>query len=173
MPSCGICSFASRSYSAGEEIFREKPLLHVPFHWPFTPKQLSHTQAVLSALSPHDQAVFHNSANAYPASTHSAVAGIFHTNSFEMPGARPGSGECCGIFPQIARLNHSCEPNTRQEYDPASGEEVLYAARAIELGEELFDSYCDLEKGVQERRRHLKKYYKLCVPTLTHAGLKR
>ena len=30
-----------------------------------------------------------------------------------------------------------------------------------------------MEKGVQERRRHLKKYYKLCVPTLTHAGIKR
>ena len=57
----------------------------------------------------------------------------------------------------IARLNHSCCPNAQQTHIPETGEEVLYASRDIEVGEEINDCYIELRKKRSERRRELKE----------------
>ena len=38
------------------------------------------------------------------------------------------------FYPTLS-LNHSCVPNVQQTHVPATGEEVLYASRDIEIGE--------------------------------------
>jgi hypothetical protein len=160
VPNRGLASFATRAYVAGEVIFRENPLLWVPFHWPFKKKHLRIVEMRVGKLSDVDAAIFYASSNVYdvPPIAPSRAAGVFYTNSFDMTGAK--HGESCGIFPMLARLNHSCSPNTRQEFDVNTLEEVLYASTNIEDGEQLFDSYTDLMANVKVRRRELRKYYR-------------
>jgi hypothetical protein len=164
VPGKGVAAFALRRFAAGEVIGREKPLLWVPFHWPFNKQQSAEVGRRVAALSEADRELFFASANVYldpdtgrPSDALTKAAGIFHTNSFDMPGATPGAS--CGIYPQFARLNHSCNPNARQQFDAANQTMVLYAERAIAAGEELHDSYTDLEAGVAVRREQLLKYY--------------
>jgi hypothetical protein len=161
IPNRGLASFAATSYSAGDVIFRENPLVWVPFHWPFaTKKQLSVLAQRLRALSPADRSLFYASANVYdvPPLAPNAAAGVFYTNSFDMCDAK--HGKSCAIYPMLARLNHSCEPNTRQEFDIETLEEVLYASEDIAAGDQLFDSYTDLDASVKTRRKELRKYYR-------------
>lgn len=64
------------------------------------------------------------------------------------------------MYCAIARLNHSCTPNTIQTHIPQSMEEILVASRTIEIGEELNDSYIDLRESRIERNISLKKWWR-------------
>lgn len=165
----GLASFALTSYNENEEIFREKHICYVPFHWPFKKKhEVDTVEATVNKLSEINKKVFFDSANAYDVAApgcrsrkkHDAptlACGIFYTNSFDMVGEKQAS---CGIFPAIARLNHSCRPNTRQEYFSESGELVLYASRRISEGDQLFDSYTDLDSTVKVRKKELERWFR-------------
>ena len=80
------------------------------------------------------------------------------TNSFDMTGSP--HGDACAMYLAIARINHSCMPNAQQTHHPDTGEEVLYACRTIEAGEEINDSYIELRQGKAERRRELEDLYR-------------
>merc|ERR1719343_1361831 len=45
------------------------------------------------------------------------------------------------LYCYLAKLNHSCEPNTRFDVDAGTGRMVVYALRAIKAGEELTSDY--------------------------------
>jgi hypothetical protein len=64
------------------------------------------------------------------------------------------------MYCAIARLNHSCTPNTIQTHIPESMEEILVASRSIEIGEELNDSYIDLRESRIERNISLNKWWR-------------
>ena len=160
----GIAAFAMRDFAVDDIIGREEPLVWVPFHWPFNEQQSTEVDCRVGALSEADRELFFASANVYldettgqPVGAPTKAAGVFHTNSFDMPGATPGPS--CGIFPQFARLNHSCRPNSRQQFDAATQTMVLYADKPIAAGDELHDSYTDLEANVTVRRDELMKHY--------------
>jgi hypothetical protein len=132
IPGKGKGAFASRAYSEGEEIYREKPLVWVPFHWPFSSDQLKEVEHRVYALSAEDQETFFAMSNAYTegcdvskGQAPSVVAGIWYTNSFDMADAYHGTS--CAMYCAIARLNHNCKPNTRQEFDKGTLEEVCFA----------------------------------------------
>jgi hypothetical protein len=97
VPNRGLASFATRNYSAGEVIFRENPLLWVPFHWPFKKKSERRIVAAkIAALSDVDRSIFWDSANVYDLPPdESTAAGVFYTNSFDMTGELHGVS--CGI----------------------------------------------------------------------------
>ncbi|GAX76364.1 hypothetical protein CEUSTIGMA_g3810.t1 [Chlamydomonas eustigma] len=61
-----------------------------------------------------------------------------------------------GLFPSVARLNHSCRPNCRLKYDEW-GCLVVYVREGIHVakGEELFASYIDPVIPRETRRQHL------------------
>lgn len=84
--------------------------------------------------------------------------GIFLTNSFDMTDSP--TGPSCGMYLAIARLNHSCCPNAQQTHIPESQEEVLYACRDIQIGEEINDCYIELRKGKQARNRELLELFR-------------
>jgi len=164
VPGKGLAAFSLRNFAVDDIIGREKPLVWVPFHWPFNEQQSTEVDCRIEALSEADRELFFASANVYldettgqPVGAPTKAAGIFHTNSFDMPGATPGPS--CGIFPQFARLNHSCKPNARQQFDAKTQTMILYADKSIALGDELHDSYTDLEANVTVRRDELMKYY--------------
>ena len=61
-------------------------------------------------------------------------------------------------LPYIAKLNHSCYPNTHFELDKTTGQMILYALRDIEKGEEINDSYL-LNKKITNHKEYLREHY--------------
>lgn len=51
------------------------------------------------------------------------------------------SSDVGGIFPNIARINHSCLANTQQAWNTSRGQETAYTVRRIEKGEEITIAY--------------------------------
>ena len=86
------------------------------------------------------------------------IIGIFLTNSFDMTDSPKGPS--CGMYVAIARLNHSCSPNVQQTHLPESQEEVLYASRDIQIGEEINDCYIELRKGKRARNKELLELFR-------------
>ena len=63
-----------------------------------------------------------------------------------------------GLFPKTARINHSCRPNSGNWWSEKRGKRVIYAARDIEMGEEITISYIPLLKTREERQARLVQY---------------
>ena len=61
-------------------------------------------------------------------------------------------------LPHIAKLNHSCIPNTYFEFNKDYGYMILYAKRDIKKGEEITDSYL-LNKNIDNHRQYLMEHY--------------
>jgi hypothetical protein len=61
-------------------------------------------------------------------------------------------------LPYIAKLNHSCNPNTYFEFNKEYGYMVLYAKTNIKKGTELMNSYL-LNKKIDNHREYLKNHY--------------
>jgi hypothetical protein len=76
---------------------------------------------------------------------------IFRSNAYK-------TGEDIGLFPKIARINHSCRPNTSYYWNAKLNKRVVYANRKINKGEELFDSYIPLLLTREERQKYLDPY---------------
>ncbi len=61
-------------------------------------------------------------------------------------------------LPHIAKLNHSCDPNTYFEFNKDYGYMTLYAKTNIKKGTELTDSYL-LNKNIDNHREYLMNHY--------------
>lgn len=80
-----------------------------------------------------------------------AATGIWMTNAYPLEastqhkdGVRRHQGDSAGVFEQIARLNHSCNPSCILTWNPSlgtRGQFTLHAARDIRKGEELTTCY--------------------------------
>ena len=60
------------------------------------------------------------------------------TNSFSLGKANSG---LIGVFKQLSRLNHSCEPNAKIKWNKELAQLQLHATKDIEEGEEITVSY--------------------------------
>jgi hypothetical protein len=56
------------------------------------------------------------------------------------------------ITPLLPLFNHSCEPNVEYKKEDGTTTIRFFALRDIEVGEEVFDSYQDVEDLVREER---------------------
>ena len=63
-----------------------------------------------------------------------------------------------GVFPMVASLNHSCDPNT-EVICVASNEAALITTRAVRADEELLISYIATDRPLRERRAALRRHY--------------
>jgi hypothetical protein len=88
---------------------------------------------------------------------------IFRTNAYK-------SGDDIGLFPKIARINHSCQPNTSYYWNALLNKRVMYANRKIRKGEEILDSYISLLLPQEERQKLLKPYGFTCACDACAAG---
>lgn len=63
------------------------------------------------------------------------------------------------LFPRIAILNHSCDPNIRNGFD--GNALTIKATRHIRCGEEIFNGYCPSYRLLEtaKRRQLLKEQY--------------
>ncbi|OLN97537.1 N-lysine methyltransferase SMYD2-A [Colletotrichum chlorophyti] len=76
---------------------------------------------------------------------------IFRTNGYTMAG-----GGAIGIFPRIAKVNHSCRPNAGNV--DVGGRRVIWAGREIAAGEEVTTTYAPLAQATEERRARLAQW---------------
>jgi hypothetical protein len=67
-----------------------------------------------------------------------------------------------GIFPKIARINHSCRPNSGNFWSENENHRVIYAFKEIEKGEEITVSYIPLLKSIKDRNARLYQYGFTC-----------
>lgn len=81
---------------------------------------------------------------------------IFRTNAYN-------TDDQIGLFPKIARINHSCRPNTSYYWSKRLNKRVVYASRKIKKGEEYFVSYIGLLSTHEERQKRLDRYGFKCT----------
>ncbi|TDZ47208.1 N-lysine methyltransferase SMYD2 [Colletotrichum trifolii] len=88
---------------------------------------------------------------------------IFRTNGYTMADGR------IGIFPRIAKVNHSCRPNAAG-VSVSGGRRVVWAGRAIAPGEEITATYAPLTQDTAGRRARLAQWGFECECEVCRAG---
>ncbi|KAE9964231.1 hypothetical protein BLS_008533 [Venturia inaequalis] len=159
-PGKGLGVFALHDLDPGTIIMREPPILTIP-RPPFKKGSgypmpaISHlVRSAFTNLTPSQQSqitnlTFHASE---PEKSQADVLGlIFRSNAYK-------TGDEIALFPKIARINHSCRPNTSYYWNAKLQRRIVYANRRIEKGEELSDSYISLLVTKDERRKSLEPY---------------
>jgi hypothetical protein len=81
---------------------------------------------------------------------------IFRSNAYNT------GDDHVGMFPKIARINHSCRPNSGNWWSEKTDRRVIYASRDIEKGEEITVSYIPLLKTTKDRQARLQQYGFTC-----------
>ena len=74
--------------------------------------------------------------------------------------------EGIGLFPMQATLNHSCAPNVvlyKEGEDEEDGRVVAVLKEDVAAGEELCNSYIDIELPFADRQRELADYGFVCT----------
>ncbi|PVI06839.1 SET domain-containing protein [Periconia macrospinosa] len=160
----GLGVFARHDLPPGTIILRETPILTIhppPFKkgtgYPM-PAISSAVRTEFSKLPPSSQTdILHLHHHAFPGEFDKGdgwtdVLGyIFRTNAYN-------TGTDIGLFPRIARINHSCQPNAAYVWNERERKRVVYASRAIRAGEEISDSYIPLLIPREERKKRLERY---------------
>ena len=164
----GLGLFATRSITRGTRIIEEAPLLAVP------PRKglelnMTHFETALRALNHEKYAkVFelhrgHKVAlpKVLPSQQPSGAlsrgnileaAAIFGTNSVAMgEGGEYGSG----VFEHYSRINHACNPNVHNSYNPTLQQMSVHAVRQIHKGEEILTSYIAGTYLTREKRQQI------------------
>lgn len=154
----GFGAHAARDIKRGTRIMSDSPLLTIPtnhlhlawgpycrlgnaqkeqfdtlFFWKNDELNLEQASRMY-LLDPTDSAVESDDEEEL-VDEHVRVMGIFAVNNFEMPKG------ALGVFPNGARLNHSCVPNVHHSFNPTLGKLTVHAVRDIQEGEELVMNY--------------------------------
>lgn len=164
----GFGAVATERILKGERVLHERPLLQIPpsFQVDSGLKFLIDAHAIancekdltalLNQCGPEAQCRFWDLADAHAEGGKTAV-GIVLTNAH----STRGSSSIAGLFADLSRFNHSCNPNLQDSWQDDDGVEVVHAVRDIEPGEELCISYVDLYRTRDERQLDLTWRYNM------------
>ncbi|KXH67090.1 TPR domain-containing protein [Colletotrichum salicis] len=75
------------------------------------------------------------------------ILNIFRNNNFNI------GNQTQALFPQVARLNHSCVPNAQGNFNKDLNVFTIHATRKIEPQEEITISYLDEHLGLRQSRQ--------------------
>jgi hypothetical protein len=158
-PGKGLGVFATRALEPGDIIIEEEPVFKItppPFRegvgYPLSEVGLL-VREEFELLSAEIQAEV-LSLHAYTTAAEKTVdelVPIFRSNAYN-------SGKQIGLFPKIARINHSCRPNTSYFWNERLNRRVVYATRRIEEGQEILVSYIPLLHKHADRQKRLDQY---------------
>jgi hypothetical protein len=166
-PGKGLGVFASHALEVGSIIMREGPILRIPpskydkgAGYPIS-EVTELVRREYEKLSPHEQMeVTALTYQAHPAEIKrqggDVLGFIFRTNAYNT-----GSG--VGLFPRIARINHSCRPNAAYYWNEKLQKRIVYVIREIAEGEEIFVSFISLLQTRKERQKILDPYGFTCT----------
>ncbi|TVY29671.1 SET domain-containing protein [Lachnellula hyalina] len=163
-PGKGLGVFAKHHLKRGTPILIEKPAFSVPLPTEMFPGQgfkiehmIASIEAGFESLSPDQKEEYLNLHEFHPSEGNSnLLMTIFTTNAYTM------DDEHVGIFPKIARINHSCKPNTLNWWSVKTRRRIMYTSRDIEKDEEITVSYIPLLKTTMARQHRLKQYGFTC-----------
>jgi hypothetical protein len=165
IPGKGLGLIASVSIPPGTHILNEAPLVAVPVpelhESGYALQAMLHSlQTGFASLTPAEKESFlslhdHRFPGDAEANTDKLLS-IFRSNAYNTGASH------VGLFPKIARINHSCRPNCGNYWDEKSNLRVIYAARDIAPGEEITVSYIPLLKSTKERQARLVQYGFTC-----------
>ncbi|KAF2621887.1 SET domain-containing protein [Macroventuria anomochaeta] len=161
----GLGVFALHDLDIGDIVMRETPILKIdpPEYVRGTGYPMAQVIELVrkefEGLSPDVQAevmslTYH--ATAVEEATTDKLGIIFRTNAYN-------TDDQIGLFPKIARINHSCRPNTSYYWSKKLNKRVVYANRKIKKGEEFFVSYIGLLSSHEERQKRLDRYGFKCT----------
>lgn len=170
----GYGLFANRRIKKGELVMKEHPLFLIPAAWyektesEFSALMQEH---VFPTMSEDEFMEFLRLADAFPDDQSRPILNrLVYSNVFDLD-------DQIGMFLKISRINHSCKPSILYSY--INGLMLLYAARDIEVNEELHLSYVDTLISKAERQQHLLNDYgfvcdcELCSANLTDDAQKK
>ncbi|KAF2009402.1 SET domain-containing protein [Aaosphaeria arxii CBS 175.79] len=80
--------------------------------------------------------------------------GRINTNAFDVT---INGDSYYAVIPEVSMINHDCRPNTAYFWDQETLTHYVHATRTIFPGEELSDTYIDVEKPRKERMGRLKR----------------
>ena len=168
-PGKGLGVFAAHALDTGAIIMNEAPVITIkpPNHEPgagypmseisklvhaeYNKLSTAEQQQVLSltySVLPGDRAKYGNNLD--------ILGLIFRNNAYD-------TGSEIGLFPRIARINHSCRPNAAYYWNDKLKRRMVYATRKIEQGEEIFVSFISLLMPRDERQKKLARYGFTCT----------
>ena len=161
----GLGVFALHDLDIGDIVMRETPILKIdpPDYVRGTGYPMAQVTELVrkefEGLTPEAQAevmslTYH--ATAVEEATMDKLGIIFRTNAYN-------TDDQIGLFPRIARINHSCRPNTSYYWSKKLNKRVVYASRKIKKGEEFFVSYIGLLSTHEERQKRLDRYGFKCT----------
>ncbi|EXF74301.1 TPR domain-containing protein [Colletotrichum fioriniae PJ7] len=157
----GLGVFASRPILTGQRILTDQALLTITSsdsNSILRQAQLLSTAGRDSLLSlstnPSKSSVFSwlesiwrsKSAPQDTVSNHT-ILNIFRNNNFNI------GNQTQALFPQVARLNHSCVPNAQGNFNKDLNAFTIHATRNIEPEEEITISYLDEHLGLRQSRQ--------------------
>lgn len=168
----GLGLVATRAIQQGTKIIVEEPLILVPMP-AMVPgmgfrleDMISDIEAAFEKLMSDQKEVFLAlSDHKFPSEKdQTRLLTILRSNAFN-------TGEShIGLFPKIARINHSCRPNAGNWWSEKTGRRVIFAARDIQEGEEITFSYTPLLKSTEERQARLSQYGFKCDCAACHSS---
>ena len=145
-PSRGKGLRSLKRYACGEEIVREAAAMRVPNRQAASSlkeAEAMHARAVqnsFDSLHPETQRAVMDlsSCGSFLESDEGVLTplGVYQTNSFKL-----GDEAYGGLFLTIARINHSCRPNSNHIWRPDLQKTVVFASRDIEIGDEICTTY--------------------------------
>ncbi|KAF2650783.1 SET domain-containing protein [Lophiostoma macrostomum CBS 122681] len=166
-PGKGFGVFAAVALEPGSIIMRETPVIKItppPLHEGFghAMREVGVLVREVFETLPKDSQAEIMSLHAYSTTTeqerpdYDELVPIFRCNAYY-------SGNEIGLFPKIARINHSCRPNTSYFWNEQLNRRIVYATRPIGVGEEIFVSYIPLLQTSTERQKRLDQYGFKCT----------
>lgn len=164
--------FAKHSLKIGTVIIIENPLFAIPLP-EMVPGQgfkildmITSLEAAYDGLSSVEQRAFTDLHDfRFPSEENqNRLLTIFRSNAYNTGDSR------VGLFPKIARINHSCTPNSGNEWVEGAGHRVIYASRDVKKGEEITVSYIPLLKKTADRQSRLGQYGFTCDCSACQSG---
>ncbi|KAH7348799.1 hypothetical protein BKA65DRAFT_501459 [Rhexocercosporidium sp. MPI-PUGE-AT-0058] len=154
IPGKGKGIIVTRNIAPGTLLLSEAPLIttEVVKSLPTAEQDLENA---LGKLSLSDQKNFRTLHTNFPENADEKLIGIIRSNAYPLgPDTDVG-----GLFPDIARINHSCLPNSVQYWNQLLEKQTIYAVRPIAKGEEITTSY--QPGGTSSHRKEvLKEFFK-------------
>ena len=152
----GLGLVALRKIAPGERILQESPLLlwevqHEHISTPHYDKEC--LPAKLDDIGVQ-RATYYALSQNQKYGTEKTAHGIWQTNAY------PLTSSSAAVFTHASRINHSCRPNTHNDYNAALGQMTVHAAKAIAAGEEITVSYLGHEGSERAvRQRNLRSRF--------------
>ncbi|KAG8812762.1 hypothetical protein FRC17_001835 [Serendipita sp. 399] len=115
-------------------------------------------QVLFARLPERDQTAFFNLQNCKSATDTGPLLGRLLTNGVTFSPYPTGPNHA-GVFPTLARCNHSCGPNALARFNHNTWAIELRATRVIKAGEEILISYVDVLQESTKRSEQLTRGY--------------